>query len=274
MHPALSLHPIGHIRAPKQLKFQARHQPNESDEEHSILELVPDQQYELALQDLAGFERVWLIWWFHRNNNWRPLVLPPRGTAQRRGVFATRSPYRPNPIGITPVRLLEVKSNHLVLGPCDLIDGTPVLDIKPYVPSFDSYPEAKAGWIDEVDSELASPGKFTVVLSALSEAQAHWLNEQWQIDFVPRLKELLSRDPSPHRTRRIRRRTPEQNVIGCGAWRALFTVKDDTVTILALEAGYPMRFLLRENYEAVPDREAQLAFLTLWPDQPGATLPE
>jgi tRNA (Thr-GGU) A37 N-methylase len=65
---------------------------------------------EQALQDVAGFDRVWLLWWFHRNETWRPLVLPPRGPSQRRGVFATRSPHRTNPLGMTPVRLLGVEA--------------------------------------------------------------------------------------------------------------------------------------------------------------------
>ena len=274
MHPPLTLQPIGHIRAPQQLKFQTRHQPDETDADSSVLELLPSHDYSQALQDLAGFERIWLVWWFHRNSNWRPLVLPPRGPAQRRGVFATRSPHRPNPLGITPVRLLAIKNNRLILGPCDLVDGTPVFDIKPYVPAFDSFPDSRAGWIDEVDIALSQPGRFAVGLSVLTMTQAEWLREHWQIDFVPRLLELLSRDPSPHRTRRIKRRSPEQWVIGCGAWRAVFSVTGESVHVLALEAGYPLRFLLRENYEEVPDRDAQLAFLTTWPDQPGATLPE
>ncbi len=274
MHPALTLQPIGHICAPKQLKFQARHQPAEADEESSVLELLPGHDYEQALADLAGFDRIWLIWWFHRNSNWRPLVLPPRGPAQRRGVFSTRSPYRPNPLGITPIRLLRVEKRRLILGPCDLVDGTPVFDIKPYVAAFDAFPDARAGWIDEVDAALAQPGRFTVELSPLANTQAEWLRTHWDIDFIPRMLELLSRDPSPHRTRRIKRRSPELWTIGCGAWRAVFGLRDETVQVRALETGYPMRFLLRENYEQVPDREAQLAFLALWPDQPGATLPE
>jgi tRNA (adenine37-N6)-methyltransferase len=87
------------------------------------------------------------------------------------------------------------------------------------------------------------------------------------VDFTERLKELLSRDPSPHRTRRIRKRAVSHGFeIGCGAWRAAFGVEGETVTVTALETGYPLRFLTREGYEAVPDREAQMAFLARWPE--------
>lgn len=230
-----------------------------------MLELLPDCGYEQALQDLVGFERVWLVWWFHRNANWRPLVLPPRGPAQRRGVFATRSPHRPNPLGLTPVRLLAVETRRLILGPCDLVDGTPVFDIKPYVPAYDAFPEAAAGWIEQVDTVLGQPARFEVSLSAHARMQTEWLQKNWSINFTGRLIELLSRDPAPHRTRRIKRRGSELHEIGCGAWKAVFKVVELSVEVVALEPAYPLRFLTREGYEHVPDQEAQLAFMAQWP---------
>ena len=247
------------------LKFHAPHQPAADGESRNILELLPDSGYETALQDLAGFERVWLVWWFHRNTNWRPLVLPPRGPARRRGLFATRSPHRPNPVGLTPVRLISVEGRRLVLGPCDLVDGTPVFDIKPYVPSYDAFPDAAAGWIDGVDEELKHPAQYTVNLNTHAEDQAKWLLEEWAIDFRPRLTELLSRDPAPHRTRRIKKRGSTLFAIGCGAWTAVFRVDGKEVEVIALEPAYPLRFLTREGYEQVPDRDAQLAFMARWP---------
>lgn len=265
MDSSLTLKPIGFIATAQSLKFHAPHQPVEAADARNVLELLPDCGFEKALQDLAGFERVWLIWWFHRNPNWRPLVLPPRGPARRRGVFSTRSPHRPNPLGLTPVRLLGVEDRRLILGPCDLVDGTPVLDIKPYVPSYDAFPDAEAGWIDALDAKLNQPPIFVVSFSAHAQEQAGWLREQWRIDFIERLTELLSRDPTPHRTRRIKRRAAELMEIGCGAWRAVFQVNESQVNVLALEPAYPLRFLLRDGYEHVPDREAQLAFLARWP---------
>jgi hypothetical protein len=209
---------------------------------------------------------VWLLWWFHRNESWRPQVIPPRGPQRRRGVIATRSPHRPNALGMTPVRLLGVEGRVLRLGPCDLVGGTPVFDIKPYVPAYDSFPGTRAGWIDEVDALEAAPPPFAVGLSALAEAQAAWLRDGWAVDFLARVRELLGRDPAPHRTRRIRR-TDTGFEIGCGAWRALFTVDPAAarVVVSGLGPAYPRRFLERDGYEKVPDREAQLAFLDRWP---------
>lgn len=262
---SLTLHPIGYVRTGKRVKFEAFHQPRESEEEHNVLELLPGSNFEQALRDIEGFDRVWLLWWFHRNETWRPLVLPPRGPSRRRGVFATRSPHRPNPLGMTPVRLLGVKGRALLLGACDLVDGTPVFDVKPYVPAYDSFPDARTGWIAEVDAAVSAPARFTVDFSEVAREQARWLREEWRVDFTARLAELLARDPSPHRTRRIRKRASGAFEAGCGAWRAEFCVAGDAVTVTALETGYPRRFLTRESYRQVPDRDAQLAFLARWP---------
>ena len=258
---SLTLHPIGFIRSQKQVKFQALHQPVETQSERNVLELLPDNRHQVALQDLAGFSRVWLLWWFHRNSSWRPLVLPPRGPARRRGVFATRSPHRPNPLGLTPVQLIAVERRRLILGPCDLVDGTPIFDIKPYIPAFDSFPDERAGWLDDVAAGLETAPEFVVQFSPAALIQAEWLLTHWQIDFRSRLIELLARDPTPHRSRRIRRRGDSLFVIGCGAWRAFFCVLGKTVDVQSLDAAYPLRFLNNLALEELPDREAQVAFV-------------
>jgi tRNA (adenine37-N6)-methyltransferase len=265
LSPSLSLQPIGYLRTRQQVKFQAGHQPAAAAEERNELELLAGHGYEQALQDLAGVDRIWLLWWFHRNDSWRPLVLPPRGRSQRRGVFATRSPHRPSPLGLTSVALLGITGRRLHLGPCDLVEGTPVFDVKPYVAAYDAFPNARAGWIDALEEELREPARFAVHFSATAETQKQWLIDTWKIDFTPRLIELLSRDPTPHRTRRIRRRNSTELEIGCGAWRAVFVVKDESVCVAALESAYPTKFLHRADYLDVPDREAQLAFRARWP---------
>jgi tRNA (adenine37-N6)-methyltransferase len=264
----LTLQPIGFIRTQKQAKFQARHQPEENAPERNLLELLPDRGYENALRDLEGFSRIWLLWWFHRNETWRPQVLPPRGPARRRGLFATRSPHRPNPLGLTPVPLIRVERCRLVLGACDLVDGTPVFDIKPYVPAYDCFPDATNGWIGEIDTLLASPPAYAVGFAPLAAQQADWLRENWQIDFTGRLAELLARDPTPHRTRRITKRGHALFEIGCGGWRAVFSVREKQVVVERLEPGYPPRFLHDPKRAGMPDQEAQLRFYDRWPELP------
>lgn len=166
---------------------------------------------------------------------------------------------------MTPVRLIAVEGRRLILGPCDLLDGTPVFDLKPYVPAYDSFPGAKAGWIDDVDAALKQPGRYSVVLGEQAKQQRQWLQEKWSVEFIPRMTELLERDPAPHRTRRIKRRGSDRFEIGCGAWKAVFSVEALTVLVHALEPAYPPRFLHREGYDQVPDRDAQVAFYEQWP---------
>lgn len=148
--------PIGFLASPYCRRIDAPHQATvvagtESGEAAIATLKLADWVDGQALQDLNGFERVWLIFAFHLSEGWRPAVKPPRG-GPKRGVLATRSPHRPNAIGLSAVELLQVEGRTLHLRGVDLLDGTPVLDIKPYVPYADAFPNAKAGWIDGLDA--------------------------------------------------------------------------------------------------------------------------
>ena len=263
--PALSAHPIGFIKTSKKLKFDTPSQPDRDSEEESIVELLPDPKLQRGLQDLSGFDHIWLIWWFHRNNTWRPMVLPPRGSPKRRGVFSTRSPHRPNPIGISAVQLHKVKGNQLYIGACDLIDGTPILDIKPYIHDIDSIPDSTCGWLDELENELTSSPTHKVIISELADAQIKWLQEMG-VQIMEKAISTLERNPFPHRTRRISKAGDTLFRMGCGAWRIYFSLEDSEVFIHRITPGYPKRVLKSNAYDSVPDRDAQIAFNKKWPE--------
>ena len=117
--------------------------------------VIVDESFEEALADLEGFERIWLVFWFDRAGPYRPRVVPYRDTVEH-GVLATRSPCRPNPIGLSLVRLLAREGRTLRVGDVDVLDNTPLLDIKPYVPEFDARPESRSGWLEGgVDRRVA-----------------------------------------------------------------------------------------------------------------------
>lgn len=155
--PVCTYQPIGVVRSPYRQRIDAPHQPTVVEGTASgrpaeaILELSADIPEE-ALRGLQGFDRIWLIFAFHRSDGWTPLVQPPRGPKRKQGVLATRSPHRPNGLGLSAVELVAIDGRSLVLRGVDLLDGTPVLDIKPYVPYADAFPDAKAGWIDAIDA--------------------------------------------------------------------------------------------------------------------------
>jgi tRNA-Thr(GGU) m(6)t(6)A37 methyltransferase TsaA len=116
------------------------------------LEILP--QWLKALDDLEGFGRIWIFFWCHRGAQARARVKPYRDTVER-GLFATRAPARPNPIGLSCVRLLGVRGRFIHVAELDALDGSPLLDIKPYVPAYDSFPDVKIGWLQ---SPTAKPG--------------------------------------------------------------------------------------------------------------------
>jgi tRNA-Thr(GGU) m(6)t(6)A37 methyltransferase TsaA len=106
-----------------------------------------NEAYATALDDIDGFERLWLIYWMDRVGQFRTRVVPYRDTKEH-GLFATRSPNRPNPIGISVVRLIRREGSTLHVIDIDILDGTQLLDIKPYIPEFDARPGSRAGWFD------------------------------------------------------------------------------------------------------------------------------
>jgi tRNA-Thr(GGU) m(6)t(6)A37 methyltransferase TsaA len=106
------------------------------------------ETYRAGLRDLDGFSHVILLYFFHSSPGYK-LEVVPFLDSRSRGLFATRAPSRPNPIGLSVVRLNKVENGVLHVQDVDMLDGTPLLDIKPYVPAFDSHPEARAGWLEE-----------------------------------------------------------------------------------------------------------------------------
>jgi tRNA-Thr(GGU) m(6)t(6)A37 methyltransferase TsaA len=146
-----SLAPIGWVSSPYQRRFGTPQQAAAVDSDsEAVLELDPARIPEDALSDLLGIERIWVLTFLHRSGTWGPLVRPPRGPRVRRGLFATRSPDRPNPLGLSAVQLLRIEGLSLHVRGVDLLDGTPILDIKPYFPSADAFPSSRAGWIDAI----------------------------------------------------------------------------------------------------------------------------
>ena len=145
----LRLRPIGVLRTPFSAAPGTPIQPAYAGEAEG--EGRVHARFRRALDDLEGFEYVWLLAWLDRAGPWRSRVVPFRDVVPR-GLFATRAPSRPNPIGLSVVRLLGREACVLRVAGVDLLDRTPLLDIKPYVPEFDAHPRARAGWLREAGS--------------------------------------------------------------------------------------------------------------------------
>lgn len=194
----LTLTPIGVIQSPYKEKFAVPRQPGLVQDGNGKLRLLPPYNQPDAVRGLEQFSHIWLVFVFHQTQEqgWRPTVRPPRlGGNERLGVFATRSTFRPNPIGLSKVELHGIKVRggevYLELGSLDLVDGTPILDIKPYLPYVDSEPDARAGFAQE-----APQSDMQVLFSAAAEQVL-----QQEARRYPHLRRFISdvlvQDPRP-----------------------------------------------------------------------------
>jgi tRNA-Thr(GGU) m(6)t(6)A37 methyltransferase TsaA len=148
MAEILEIRIIGRARTPWRRREDAPHQSSAAPEAEGVLEIAPE--YRDALADLDTFDRIWIVFLFDRSRGWTPKVKPPRG-GPKRGVLATRAPNRPSQIGLTNVALkgVDIGRGEVRVQGIDLLDETPILDIKPYLPMVDAWPQAGHGWLEE-----------------------------------------------------------------------------------------------------------------------------
>lgn len=223
----MEMHPIAHMRSDFPTKFGIPRQSGLVEELRSVIVFEPEYRSEDALRGIEDFSHLWLIWQFSQavREGWSPTVRPPRlGGNTRMGVFATRSPFRPNNLGLSCVRLLEVKHTQqygtvLIVGGADLLDGTPIFDIKPYIPYSDSRPEAAGGFTDRVDDFLLKVDFPQELLKKLPpDKQAAAIG-------------VLSHDPRPS----YQNQPGRVYGLSFGGFDIRFTVEEETLTVLNVE---------------------------------------
>ena len=202
------------------------------------VELAPGRNFETALRGLEGFERIWLVFVFDRNAGaWRPTTRPPVPVPglDRVGTFASRAPYRPNPIGLSCVRLAGVRGRILDVEEADLLDGTPILDVKPYVPAADAFPEARAGWL-----ERGAEAPWRVVTAPAFDAAAAFVREAGGPDLARTACLQLSRAPFDSSRKRVVRTGDGAGTLSLRMFRVDFTADDArrVVTLTGLRSGY------------------------------------
>lgn len=187
--------PIGYISSCYKDKFGTPRQPSLAKSSHAFLEIDKKWNPIDSLSGIEGFSYVWLIWVFHQNTNTRfhAKVHPPRAEGKSLGVFATRSPHHPNPIGLSLVKLEKVEEGVLSFSGIDLVDGTPILDIKPYIPDIESKPEAKSGWVEKVKLK-----EIKIVFSDdVEEVLILWQKSFPMVNIKDLIIETIQLDPRP-----------------------------------------------------------------------------
>ncbi|MFC1237325.1 tRNA (N6-threonylcarbamoyladenosine(37)-N6)-methyltransferase TrmO [Vibrio sp. F74] len=227
-----TLEPIGIIHTPYKEKFAVPRQPRLAPSATARIQLSGQSNSPEAVRGIEQFSHIWLLFMFDQNLHagWTPTVRPPRlGGNERVGVFSSRSPFRPNGIGMSAVELKGVKQEEgqiwIELGSVDLVDGTPIIDIKPYIPYSDSVFDANGGFAQ------TEPKLLKVVFSSLADQQIGFHANKEQVRAV--INEVLSQDPRPaYKKNQIDSKEYAANLFDLNV---KFKVNDELVIVTAIE---------------------------------------
>ena len=261
--------PIGFVRCSEKYKFEAPRQSVFAGRS-GYVELLPEFCGD-AIDDLKGFERIWVIFCFHLNisSGWKARVAPPFVPEKRQySVFATRSPYRPNQIGMSCVKLCGVEGNKLLLENIDMLDGTPVLDIKPYIPEADAFPESAAGWRDKLTAE--HPEEWELKFRKEFLEKNEFLCRMGVPDLVNFCQIQLKYDPLDGKRKRVYSSGTDTAELGCRTWRIVFRCCDAerSVTVSDVRSNYTVSELEDVENDRYNDKEIHRRFVNKF------TLPE
>lgn len=227
-----TIKPIGIIHSPYKEKFAVPRQPRLTPSATARIRLLDEANSPEAVRGIEEFSHLWLLFLFDQNLDagWTPTVRPPRlGGNERVGVFATRSPFRPNGIGMSAVELKGITHKGgqvwLELGSVDLVDGTPIVDIKPYIPYSDAIAEANGGFAQN------APKQLEVIFAELADQQLRFHANQRQVRAV--IQEVLSQDPRPaYKKNHVDNKEYAVNLFDLNV---KFKVNGEIVTVTAIE---------------------------------------
>ncbi len=246
--------PIGYFHTSCVSPYEVPRQPALAPSNEGVIQLKQGHQFEQALEGLEGFDRIWVIFCFHRHQHWKPKVLPPRG-GKKQGVFATRSPHRPNFLGLSCVELKAIKGLKLFIVNHDLIDGTPILDIKPYLNYADAFVSCHQGWLDDLPPEP----EIKIEWSPLVLAQLDYLATQWHCDLQQAIEHRLFQSPFPYANNRVKQLSEERYELAYRTWRVYYDWKEGIIKVDHLKSGYDEETLRGEKlskWEDVPIHQA------------------
>jgi tRNA-Thr(GGU) m(6)t(6)A37 methyltransferase TsaA len=246
MPEEIIIKPIGILHSELRYRYETPRQGILAGKKISIIELNPNRNFEQAVKDLDGFERIWVLYQFHLNENWKPLVTPPRHTRKKVGVFASRAPYRPNRIGMSAVKLEKIEGLKIFVSESDILDGSPVIDIKPYLPYSDSFPEAATGWVKSGLENI-----YDVQFYSMALEQCEWLKKNASINLANFARLQLEFNPTDSSRKRISESKEDGAdkkilyILAYRTWRISYTVDEErrNVRIGSINTGYSVKEL-------------------------------
>lgn len=248
--------PIGYVHCDRSYRSEAPRQGVFADNS-GFIKLLSDHNYETALRDLSGFDHIWIIFDFHLNKNWKPIVAPPvTGQKAKIGIFATRSPHRPCSIGITCAKLISVDKLTLYIRDFDILDGSPVLDIKPYIVDSDSFPDASRGWLPEQHIS------YEVTIEPGVGKKMTWVLENGGPDLKNFCLTQLTNEPFNSKRKRVKRTTSSCGTIHSRTWKMGFNVNSETNIILvyAIASNYTEEELSPGALDQYNDKDLHRSF--------------
>ena len=262
MQKSFEFRPIGVVHCPHQYRFEAPRQGIFSSGGGEIEIFAPYAGD--AIADLAGFERIWVIFCFHLNceQQWKPKVRPPYPVGGPcRSVFATRSPYRVNPIGMSCVELAGISGRRLLVRHIDMLDGTPVLDIKPYIPEADSFPDSAVGWRTVVPK--ADELQWDIEFAELFAKQAEFIFSQMSLDLVNLVTVQLGNEPFDGSRKRIRQIENGLWALGCRTWQIIYSADhaEKKVKVLEIRSNYAAEELAEGAEDRYADKDVHRKFI-------------
>ena len=260
---------VGHIESCARYHYEAPRQP--------VFAVAgaflrwDQRRYAECAVDLEGFDRIHLIWVFDRNKHdkFRSKVrVPIPAEKDCYSVFATRSPYRPNPIGLSVVELKNITPEGLELGPCDLLDGTAVLDVKPYIPEVDAFPESRAGWRDRIEKSA-----WLLDFSSAAQAQMAFIRDNGALDLENFCHVQLKYRPTDKSRKRVEFDAVRNLwVLHCRTWKIFFQLNESAQNILiaAVDTNYSWPELDSAAPDPYTDKALHRDFLQKFKSTPGA----
>ena len=259
MKNSYTIEPIGIFRCGEQYRYETPRQGVFAENE-GVIELAPGNSFEQAAADLNGFSRIWILFLFHLNETWNVQVRPPVAPDKRKiGVFATRSPHRPNRIGMSCVELVSVEGLRIRVKNFDLLDRTPVIDIKPYIPRADAFPDAATGWLENAVSD-----GFQVGFSPEMERDAGILTACGGPDLKRFCRVQLVHAPLDRERKRLYPCGDGAWEIGFRTWRIRFTVDEAAkrVYVEKIRSHYLPEELLPGAEDPYLDKDLHRAWLS------------
>jgi tRNA-Thr(GGU) m(6)t(6)A37 methyltransferase TsaA len=252
----LTLTPIGVFHSPQKHKYEAPSQPHlDTGQQPSRIELFSGRNFESALTGLEGMSHIWVIFGFNRNSEWKPITRVPRGPKESVGVFASRSPYRPNPIGLSLLKIVKIKGLNIFVEATDILDHSPVLDIKPFHPQADVPQSPQCGWIEHLEQ-----AGFEVTEGLEFKTRAKFLASHGVSQIASFCQQQLRYRPLEKKQKRLSQITEKSAVLAYRTWRIPFEINGTAIELKNIHSGYSAQDL-SDLADPWSDKDLHRAFM-------------